>query len=95
MKVYIAGKITNNPNYVEEFEAAEKFLKETQGVDVINPAKNQGYSYREYINMGLFQLMQCDAIYLLPNYKDSQGALLEYQYAETVGMRIWEKRENL
>ena len=70
MKVYIAGAITDNPNYKEQFNKAEEKLKEA-GYEVINPAKNQGYTYREYINAGLFQLMSCDAIYLLKGYERS------------------------
>ena len=87
MKVYIAGAITNNPDYQEQFGAAEKRLK-AQGHDVFNPARNQGYTYREYINMGLFELMHCDAIYLLKGYENSTGATLEHDYARTVGIKI-------
>lgn len=94
MKVYIAGKITGNPNYKKEFEEAEEWLTK-QGHEVFNPAKNQGYSYRQYINAGLYQLMNCDAIYLLPNFAFSKGALLEYHYANTVGLeRIERSVEN-
>ena len=36
--------------------------------------------------MGLCQLMQCDAIYMLKGYEKSKGARLELAYATTVGM---------
>jgi len=87
MKVYIAGAITDNPNYEEQFKAAEERLKES-GHAVINPCKNEGFTYREYINMGLCELMHCDAIYLLKGYENSTGATLEHDYARTVGLKI-------
>lgn len=91
MKIYIAGKITGNPNYKEQFAAAEKKLK-AEGHQVINPTwKPEGLPYKQYIDMGLMELQQCDVIYLLSNWKDSKGARMEYIYALTVGLK--ERRE--
>lgn len=94
MKVYIAGAITDNPNYEEQFKAAEERLKES-GHAVINPCKNEGFTYREYINMGLCELMHCDAIYLLKGYENSTGATLEHDYARTVGLKIMLEEDEL
>ena len=88
MKIYIAGAITNNPNYIEQFAAAEEKLK-AEGHAVINPCKNSGFEYSEYIDMGLCELMRCDAIYLLKGYENSQGAKLELFYAVTTGKAIY------
>lgn len=91
MKVYVAGKITGNKSYVEQFEKAEEVLKKL-GHAVINPVKNLGFTYREYIDMGLNELSKCDAICLLEGYEESNGALLELHYATTVGMKVMHLR---
>lgn len=94
MKVYIAGAITGNPKYEEQFAEAERLLT-GQGHAVINPVKNEGFSYREYIDMGLCQLMRCNAIYLLDGWSKSKGARLEKAYADTVGLQIHDEEEEL
>lgn len=91
MKIYVAGAITNNPNYEKQFREAESRLLE-QGHAVINPVKNLGFEYKEYIDMGLNELMRCDAIYLMEGWEKSSGANLEYNYAITVGLQVFEER---
>lgn len=90
MKVYIAGAITNNPDYKEQFAEAEKKLI-AEGNAVVNPVKNLGFEYKDYIDMGLCELMHCEAIYMLPGFEKSKGAMLEFTYAVTVGMKIFRK----
>lgn len=88
MKIYIAGKITGNPNYKKQFAAAEERLK-TQGNIVVNPVMPKGFNYKDYIFIGLMKLSMCDAIYMLNGWERSKGAKLEKQFAETLGMRIF------
>lgn len=88
MKVYIAGKITGTIDYEMRFAEAEAKLK-AEGHTVLNPVKNKGFTYKEYIDMGLCELMRCDAIYLLDGWQQSEGSRLEAYYAVTVGIKIF------
>lgn len=87
MKIYIAGAISNNPNYKKQFAEAERKLI-SEGHAVVNPVKNWGFEYKDYIDMGLCELMHCDAIYMLRGFQNSRGAMLELTYAATVEIKI-------
>ena len=88
-KMYIAGSITNDENYRAKFDAVEKHMV-SLGYIVFNPALSpDGLTYREYINLGLNMLMQCDCICIIDG-EDSYGTAFEKHYAELVGMLIIE-----
>ena len=87
MTIYLAGKITGNPNYKEDFEAAERALTEA-GERVMNPAILPfGWGYDSYIEITLAMLGECDVICLLPNWTDSPGARRELMNALVRGKR--------
>lgn len=92
MKIYISGSISKNPGYMKQFANAEKKLQ-AAGHEAINPAKNTGETYKELIDKGLRQEMECDAIYLLQGWQESIGANLEFTYADAVGMQIMYEAE--
>lgn len=87
-KIYIAGKITGEPDYKQKFSETEEYFK-TIGYAVLNPADlPSGMSPADYMRICLAMVDTADAIYLLPNHIDSKGAEIELRYAEYIGKRI-------
>lgn len=92
MIIYISGPITKDKNYYEKFLNAEKRLKEA-GYEVINPAKiatllPNSFEYGDYMDIDLNLLKKCDAIYLLKNWKNSLGAVIEQKLAKELGLKV-------
>lgn len=90
MKVYISGPITGVDNYEKNFSGAETKLK-ALGLKVINPADpSHGLedNWENYMKRDIKMLMDCDAIYMLDNWKTSPGAVIEHALAEQLKMLI-------
>lgn len=90
MKIYIAGSISNNPNYKEQFAKAEAHIK-SLGHTPISPVTDEQHTYKGYIDRGLALLSECDAIYMLDGWFESKGARVEYMYSHTVGIKVYSK----
>lgn len=88
MKVYIAGKITGNENYREEFEKAQAEL-EKDGHTVLNPAVlPEGLTKAEYMRICFAMIDIADEVRFLPGWQDSEGAKVEYTYCLYVGKKM-------
>ena len=93
MRVYISGKITGNPGYRSDFEQAESQLRDA-GFDVMNPAREvydagfAEYPYDQIMAYCLELLEECDAIYMMASYKDSNGAKMELKHAKKIGLKV-------
>ncbi|HZK27454.1 MAG TPA: DUF4406 domain-containing protein [Thermoclostridium sp.] len=83
MIIYLAGKITGDNNYKAKFKRYELKYR-LQGYTVLNPAilpNSPHVSYDAYMRMSKAMLKECDIIVMLPDYKDSKGALQELEWA--------------
>ena len=92
MKIYIAGKITGLPNYMELFQAKQDEL-ELQGHIIVNPSKlinilGTDFTHEEYMHICYSLIDLCDEIHFLNNWIDSSGAKLEMGYALQKGKTV-------
>ena len=92
MKVYLAGKITNNPDYYINFLKAEVDVKSKYNCTVLNPAKTvariEGLEHSEYMHICKAMIDVCDTVAFMGNWVDSKGAKIEHDYAEKLGKNI-------
>lgn len=82
IKVYIAGKISGDPNYAEKFQIVENEAK-LLGYIPLSPANlPEGMSKADYMRI-CFSMIDCaDAVVFLPDWESSPGATLEHMYCE-------------
>lgn len=89
--VYISGKITGMESDAEIiFSKAEDSLKK-EYMAVVNPMKlnhSHDKKWESYMRVCIKALCDCDSIYLLENYSESRGALMELAVAKDLGLEI-------
>ena len=84
MKIYIAGKITEDPGYRDKFAAAERQLG-GQGHTVLNPAElPEGMAPADYMRICFAMIDVADAVVFLPDAAESAGARLEMADCEYI-----------
>ena len=100
MKVYIAGPIQNNPDYMSKFYLTERLLW-ALGYDTFNPARlsvqrehahilcSNPVKIAEYfLSIELPELEKCDSILMMHNWGTSYGARREYKEACRLGKAV-------
>ena len=91
MKVYIAGKVTGEDvkSCREKFLQAEYCLKK-KGHSVVNPTKllQPTTNWHNAMRICIKELVDCDCIYMLEDWRESRGARLEHLVAKELGLQI-------
>ena len=91
MKIYICGKVTGLPykQVRDKFNEAEQKLK-GMGFTPVNPVQfvPEACEWNTAMKICISRLIDCDAIFLLPDYKQSKGAMLEYEIAKALDFKI-------
>jgi hypothetical protein len=89
--IYIAGKVTGIPHSEckEKFTKAEFILKK-KGYSPINPLRlvDPSTNWQNSMKICIRLLLDCDAIYLLQDWKKSKGAKIEFAIAKLTGLKI-------
>lgn len=97
-KIYVSGKITGIESEAEAlFEQAEKECIE-MGYIPINPMKlnhNHDKSWTAYMREDIVAMMGCESIYMMNNWKESNGAKVERELAIKLEFEILYQFKNL
>lgn len=85
--VFLCGKISGDKWYKEKFACACTWL-EGAGYVVMNPAvlPDHGFTHDQYLSVTLSMMCCCDAVCLLPDWKQSPGAKIETDVATREGI---------
>lgn len=85
MKIYIAGRISGDPDYEEKFKRYKRTFSKLNAV-VLNPAElPQGLSVADYMRICFAMIDVADTVVFLPDWERSGGAQLEKEYCEYTG----------
>ena len=99
--VYIGGKVSGQTpeEYHAKFEAARQWLLDLayciwmeDNVKVIIPMDlcQDDWNWFKCMEVCASMLMQCDVLYLLPDWKESHGATAEYYIAKAANIQCVE-----
>lgn len=95
-QIYIAGPMSGLPEFNRPtFMQVAKLLRE-RGHFVMNPAENPAPasgSWDDWMRLAIGQLIQCEAVAVLPNWEASNGASLEVTIAHRLRMPVlpWQR----
>jgi len=89
MKFYIAGPVSDQPNYnVEAFKSVSDLIADSGNAALYTSLLPKGMSEPEYMKFAHAMLEVCDVVVLLPRWSMSEGAVAEFHWAVKLGRKI-------
>ena len=84
------------PEVQKKFAKAEAFLLQL-GYEPLNPLDivpyHPGTTWETYMAHDILALQKCKGIYMLHDWRNSQGARLEYEIAQLLGLIVIEMKQ--
>ena len=90
-KIYISGKISEIENEAPELFAKSEKELQAKGIETVNPMTlnhQHDKSWHSYMKEDVKALCECDIIYMLSNWTDSKGAIIEHTIAMYLGLKV-------
>jgi hypothetical protein len=96
MKIYLSGKMSGLPEHGFPLFNSEAARLRALGYDVVNPAElkeEPGWNWLDFMIRDLEAMKDVEAIALLDNWWDSDGAHMEHIVAQRMGYKVYMARE--
>ena len=102
--VYVSGKYTDKDrrSVEENVRIAKEYAQKIweMGYTVICPHTNTDFIesslvWKDYIEGDMELIKRSDIVFMLPNWKDSKGAKIEWNEAQDLGLRVVYNLEEL
>jgi DNA-binding transcriptional regulator YdaS (Cro superfamily) len=90
-RIYIAGPMTGYPELNHPAFHAEAARLRAAGLNVVSPAEvtlDGNPTWFDYMRADLRLMMRCSTICLLPGWRRSKGARIEYLVAKCLGFEV-------
>jgi hypothetical protein len=94
-RIYVAGPMRGYPNLNFDAFNANAYALREEGYEVVNPVEinpDPNAEYLECMRADIKALCDCDAIYLLDGWENSEGANAEYQVARMLKLKVYFER---
>ncbi len=91
MKIYIAGSVTKSENAHSNFLRAALKLRTVGHIPLHTQLLPEGLSENAYMDIAFAMVRESDAIYCLPDWEDSDGAIAEVAYAKKLHLPVFKR----